>query len=114
MKVIAILKNIFEVYRKSDRFNILLKKNPPHTGLKNPSIVFPSLITKKVFFLLIVFCSVANSQWKPEGIPVMDTSTSSGYLYPEIVTDDKGGCYVIWGDPRNQTDINIFVQHLDH
>ncbi len=64
--------------------------------------------------LLIVIHAKSHSQWKPEGIPVMDTSTSSGYLYPEIVTDNKGGCYVIWGDPRNQTDINIFVQHLDH
>jgi hypothetical protein len=72
-----------------------------------------STIAKKALLLLLVICCTANSQWNAEGIPVMDTSTSQNYLYPEIVTDGKGGCYVIWNDFRNGTDHNVYVQRLD-
>lgn len=72
------------------------------------------MMTRKVVLTLVMAVNLATAQWNTEGVAVMDSSISYGdYFFPKMITDGRGGCYIIWNDYRNGTDYNIFVQRLD-
>jgi hypothetical protein len=72
------------------------------------------MMTRKVLLTMVMAVNLATAQWKTEGVAVMDSSIWYGsWFFPKMVTDGRGGCYIVWNDYRNGTDDNIFIQRLD-
>lgn len=49
--------------------------------------------------------------WSTGGIPL--TSTYGYQYYPQILSDGKGGAFIVWQDNRSGSDYDIFVQKID-
>jgi hypothetical protein len=52
-----------------------------------------------------------NPSWTIDGIPL--TSTSGYQYYPQILSDGKGGAFIVWQDNRSGSDYDIYAQHID-
>ncbi|MBN2103958.1 T9SS type A sorting domain-containing protein [bacterium] len=48
--------------------------------------------------------------WAADGIPVISSQSWKGY--PEILSDDAGGCIITWMDNRSG-DFDIYAQHMN-
>jgi hypothetical protein len=70
-------------------------------------------MAKKILLLMTVTFGVAISQWNAEGTVVADSNVRVSQFYPYTITDGRGGSYIVWGDFRNNSDINMYVQRLD-
>lgn len=59
--------------------------------------------------------SLGNPSWTSDGIAVNDYSGLQ--YYPEIISDNSGGAFVIWNDTRNSdtdlSDTDLYSQHLN-
>jgi hypothetical protein len=54
--------------------------------------------------------SSGNALWTPGGIQL---ATSAGLqYYPEIISDDAGGAFIVWQDNRSGLDYDIYVQRI--
>jgi hypothetical protein len=49
--------------------------------------------------------------WSTGGLPL--TSTSGYQYYPQILSDGKGGAFIVWQDNRSGSDYDIYVQKID-
>ncbi|MFX0148172.1 MAG: hypothetical protein ACFE8E_10560 [Candidatus Hodarchaeota archaeon] len=49
--------------------------------------------------------------WEPNGTVVCDATNDQDY--PRLIYDGIGGTIIIWEDPRNDVDIDIFAQKID-
>ncbi|MBI5476111.1 MAG: T9SS type A sorting domain-containing protein [Ignavibacteriales bacterium] len=52
-----------------------------------------------------------NPSWTKDGLPL--TSTSGYQYYPQILSDGKGGAFIVWQDNRSGYDYDIYAQHID-
>src|SRR4029077_12723927 len=51
-----------------------------------------------------------NALWTPGGIQL---ATSAGLqYYPEIISDNAGGAFIVWQDNRSGLDYDIYVQRI--
>ncbi|MGH2567436.1 MAG: FlgD immunoglobulin-like domain containing protein [Bacteroidota bacterium] len=69
------------------------------------------MMTRLLFFT-VCLVSLANTQWRENGIPVCDTSANSGFsMLPQIAPDGEGGAFVCWRDKRNG-DFDIYARRI--
>lgn len=91
-------------------------KHPPNEWPLRADLA--SIWNSRSYCYLLIFCLAtsavppAASQWKPNGIPVCDTTINLGFsLLPKVAEDGHGGAFVCWHDYRNA---DIFIQHVGH
>ncbi|MFH0989343.1 MAG: hypothetical protein V1799_04920, partial [bacterium] len=63
--------------------------------------------------LLIVLISTCSSQWRHNGVAILDTAGNDGYSLPQIAEDGRGGAIICWRDIRNRKDLDIYAQRID-
>lgn len=94
--------------KRSRNLPVSISTNAALSSMRHPCISC-SLI------LLLVAASampIASAQWKPNGLPVCDTTANSGFsMLPKVAEDGHGGAFVCWHDSRNA---DIYLQHIGH